>query len=68
MAGKVGRPRKDEPRVIPVGFKVTQAEYAYLQGLSFKSGRSIGEIARLLALADMPAPAKVPPPVAPSRS
>lgn len=54
MAGKVGRPPKDEPRVIPVGFKVNQREYRYLQQLAFKHGRSIGEIVRFLALAGMP--------------
>lgn len=66
MAGKVGRPPKDDPRVIPVGFKVTQREYWYLQQLAFKRGRSIGEVVRSLALAGMPAPTaddrEVPPP------
>jgi hypothetical protein len=50
----VGRPRKPEPRTIPVGFKVNEREYSYLQSLSFKHGRSIGEILRFLALAGMP--------------
>lgn len=57
MAGKVGRPRKDEPRVIPVGFKANQREYHYLQALAYKRGCSIGELVRALALVGMP-PAK----------
>ncbi len=66
MAGKVGRPRKAEPREIPVGFKVSQAEYRYLQLAAVRAGCSIGELVRALALARMPAAVPVSAPSPPN--
>ena len=63
---KTGRPLAgDAVRAIPVTFRVTEAEYRWLQSLSFKHGRSITDIVRFLVLAGMPAssaPAEVSPP------
>ncbi len=49
-----GRPKTAEPREMVVSLRLTQAEYHYIQALAFRRGISIGELLRLLALADMP--------------
>jgi hypothetical protein len=51
---RVGRPPSDDPRKLVVALRLTQAEYQYLQMLAMRRGRSVGELIRLLALADMP--------------
>lgn len=52
---KTGRPLAgDAVREIPVTFRVTQAEYRWLQSLSYKHGRSVSDVVRFLTLAGMP--------------
>jgi hypothetical protein len=49
-----GRKPEPNPRDIIITLRLTQGEYRYLQGLSLKHGRPLGEIVRFLALAGMP--------------
>ncbi len=51
---KGGRPTKADPRKITIGFKVNQAEFRYLQALTFKRKNiPVGELVRSMALAGM---------------
>lgn len=54
MTGRRGRPPQAHPREIPVAFRLTVAEYRYLQRLSLREGKSIVDVIRARALADMP--------------
>jgi hypothetical protein len=51
---KPGRPKSDQPREMVVSLRLTLAEYRYIQVLAMRRGVSIGDLVRLLALADMP--------------
>lgn len=51
---KPGRPKSHEPREMVVSLRLTLAEYRYLQALAMRRGLAIGELVRLLALADIP--------------
>lgn len=49
-----GRKPAENPRDVVITVRLTQEEYRYLQGLSLKQGRPLGEIVRFLCLAGMP--------------
>jgi hypothetical protein len=49
-----GRKPVPDPRNLLITVRLTADEYHYLQGLSMKHGRPLGEIVRSLSLAGMP--------------
>ena len=51
-----GRKPADDPRNMIITVRLTEEEYRYLQALSLKHGRPLGEIVRFLCLAGMPRP------------